>query len=103
MEEERLLVNKTVERVEFDYHTLLEAREKIDAWIKKYGSDAAIHRMEEEYSDREFFALVVQVPETDEQMRARIAKKKRFAEREKQWEMEEYKRLKMKFEGGKST
>lgn len=64
----------------FEYMSLKDVKIEIDNLINVYGEDATIELRSESYSnsDKEYMYLFVSVPETDEQLAARIARDEQY-------------------------
>jgi hypothetical protein len=92
----RLNVPKRMERFYLDCSTLSSGLETIQYLIDKYGPDAMICE-HEDYSDSKYFAVSVNVPETDMEMTRRIAEEERWEADKTARDRKEFERLKAKF------
>jgi diacylglycerol kinase family enzyme len=92
---ERKLVSKEAAEIYFNSHTLDEAIAKLEAYRASYGGNAKIQQ-QRQYDD-EYLALMVEQPETDQQMARRIAQEVRDDALREERDRREFERLANKF------
>lgn len=83
------------ESLDIDGVSLEEAGKILAGLASKYGEDAIIEKLERKYEEGEYYAVMTQRMETDEEMTKRI----RREEATEHYQRQEYERLKRKFEG----
>lgn len=92
---------KTVElcarNLDLECYTLAEARDIIQELIECYGPDAKIDKFQEDYSDRDYLAVMIKRPETDEEMASRILKEEHYEAKVAERDLTEFQRLKKVF------
>lgn len=93
----RKMVNTEQETVYVDGHSLKQVAAMISKYIETYGEDATLDYCQYQYEDGKYLALFSQVPESDEQLAARIAQEAVWAEREAANKRATYERLKKEF------
>lgn len=95
---ERKMVNKEQENADFEGYTLKQVLERVQYLIETYGEDATIDEYVYPYSDGPGYSYVwKKVPETDDQMNARIAEEERYTAQHAEYERKQYEMLKAKF------
>lgn len=80
-----------------EYSTLLEVKKQVENWIERYGPNATFAWVQEPYSDYRSLVLQIDRPETDLEMRNRIANEESWEEAREEREKKEYERLQKKF------
>jgi hypothetical protein len=78
--------------------TLLES---IQYLIQQYGADASVDKTSYKYDGGYYYAVMKQVPETDEEMEKRIAQETEWHNQREDVERKQYEAMKVKFEGTK--
>jgi len=94
----RAMKKVSKESLDLAYNTLGEARDIIERAIMTYGENAELDWEEHSYDDERTLYIVVSEPETDEEMKYRIASETMYEKTRLRKEEEEYIRLKEKFE-----
>jgi hypothetical protein len=94
----REIVSEEVSTVEFEDLTIDQAITELETIKKAYGGDAKIELRRYSYSEDTYFGVMAQIPETDTQMNARIAKEERLVKLVEQDQRKVYEQLKTKFE-----
>jgi hypothetical protein len=97
--ERKMIRAHTGSDVDIKWGTLKDALEKIQDLIAEYGEDAEIDTYQERYSDTEYLGVYVHRPETDEEMKRRIAEEEKWDAQQARRDREEFERLKAKFGG----
>lgn len=83
----------------FSGSTLKDALKSITEMIEKYGEEATIDVEQEPYGNSFEINIYAGVLETDKEYEARLKSEQWYAERKAQRELEEFTRLKAKFQG----
>lgn len=96
---ERKMVAKEVATLTVDECTLLEIKQEVERLIVQYGNDATVSKETYSYSEGTYLAVMVRVPESDEQYNTRIARERQFEEAREARDLAEFKRLSAKFGG----
>jgi hypothetical protein len=90
---ERKLVSVEQDTIDIDGRTLKQMAEHVAYLIANYGEAATVSKEQYRYDDGYYFAVLKDVPETDEQMNTRIAQEEIW---EKQYQSDmkaQYERL----------
>ena len=95
----RKIISTEACSLNIEYETLASAVAKLQEYINLYGADATISMHCEQYSnsDTEYMYVMIDVPETDAQMAARIAQESEQERQPDARELAQYKRLQEKF------
>lgn len=94
----RKMVRKPMEDLGINYSTLGSALKEIQGLIEKYGANAEIDTYQYPYSDDESLYVYAYRPETDEEMHQRILREEQCEKRREEQDLQEFERLKKKFE-----
>lgn len=97
---ERKKVLKEQTSLYLEYQTLDDLIQTLQGYRESYGGDARVAKRSYDYDDGEYWAIMQEVPETDKEMQARIAREEQWAAIEAKREREEFERLRAKFEPG---
>lgn len=80
-----------------DYESLDSAIKMLQDLAEKYGGSAVIQKTSQPYEDYEYLGLFVSEPETDGEMKTRLAREKDLKSRREAYERAEFERLSAKF------
>ena len=96
---ERKKVRREVATLDLDYSMIDSAIEELQNIRRDYGRELRIERRSYDYSDGEYWAVMGERDETDEEMRARIANEERWEAEQAERDRRDFERLKAKFGG----
>ena len=96
---ERKKVSREVATLDLDYRSIDEAIKDLQQIRRNYGTELRIRRQSYDYSDGEYWAVMGDRDETDEEMRSRIANEERWEAEQAERDRRDFERLKAKFGG----
>ncbi len=94
---ERKLVWHEKTSIDFEHDTLDEAIANLQRHREDYGGNARIEERHHEYSDGTYLAIMVNEPETDQEMTYRITREEKYATIQEERDRQEFERLQKKF------
>lgn len=89
----RKMLNTEQEGAYFDGLSLKQLKTRVDELIAAYGEDASVEWHTYAYDENRYLYVFKEIPETDAQMTARIAKEEEWDVNRKEYERKEYERL----------
>jgi hypothetical protein len=90
----RKMINTEQVGAYFDGLSLKQVKERVDELIADFGEDASVEWHSYAYDDNRYLYVFKEIPETDEQMAARIAKEESWDASRQEYERKEFERLK---------
>ena len=96
---ERKKVRREVATLDLDYSSIDKAIKDLQRIRRNYGTELRIQRQSYDYSDGEYWAVMGERDETDEEMRARIAREEIYEAEQAERDRHDFERLKAKFGG----
>jgi hypothetical protein len=93
----RKMVGREIGSVYLEGYTVVEAISMLQDKLKTYGDTLYIDKVYGTYGDSDYIAFFENVPETDDQLAARIRNEEASEENSRAWELKQYEALKAKY------